>query len=122
MRIFVVCLLFIATATVYALPPLIVQEINQSMGNEGIDEAKFIVGVGTAPRNLENAKMLAIEDALAKIYTEIADNVLAIIHVNRATPFQDNVAEHYSTVAQMPVVAIRLPRVVSGKTTSGPFK
>ena len=112
MRSLVVCLLLVVVTTAYAQILPIQGEIANAVVREGVTESEFIIGIGTAPKDLPNAKELATESALADVYTQISKKVRAIIRANGNMPFQDNVAEHYSTVAQMPVVAVALPRII----------
>ena len=112
MRTLTFLFMLVLTTTAYAQIPAITAEISHAMTTEGVTERDFVVGIGTAPKHLSNAKELATENALADVYTQVARGIRAIIHANKDTPFQDNVAEHYSTVAQMPVVAIVLPRLI----------
>lgn len=112
MRTLMTFLMFVLTTAAYAQIPAITADISHAMTAEGVTERDFVIGIGTAPKHLSNAKELAMENALANVYTQVARSVRAIIHANKNTPFQDNVAEHYSTVAQMPVVTIALPRIV----------
>ena len=112
MRTLTILFMLVLTTTAYAQIPAITAEISHAMTAEGVTERDFVVGIGSAPKHLSNAKELATENALADVYNQVASSVRAIIHANKNTPFQDNVAEHYSTVAQMPVVAIALPRLI----------
>ena len=112
MRNLVALLLLVFTTTAYAQISSIHKEITKAMLRDGVTRKEFVVGVGTAPKADPNAKKLAQADAIADVYLQIAENVRAIIHASSDEPFYENVAEHYSTVAQMPVVPIKLPRLV----------
>ena len=112
MRNLVVFLLLVVTTTVYAQIQPIHREISEAMQRDGITNREFVVGIGTALKHLPDAKQLAREDALTDVYFQVADNVRVILHASNDEPFHEDVAEYYSTVAQMPVVPIRLPRLV----------
>ncbi len=119
MKNLVVVLLLVVTATGYAQIDPMQAEINGALARDGITTQAFVIGIGTAPKHLSNAEELARENAIADVYTQVASSVRAIILANRDTAFQDNVAEHYSTVAQMPVVAMPLPRIVEVPLSPG---
>ena len=112
MRNLVVFLLLTFTITAYAQMGSINKEISQAMMRDGVTRKEFVVGVGTAPKADPNAKKLAQTDAIAHVSLQIAENVRAIIHASSDKPLYEDVAEHYSTIAQMPVVPIKLPRLV----------
>ena len=112
MRNLVVLLLITLTITAYAQIRPIDREITEALVREGISEREFAIGIGTAPKHLPDAKKLAQVDAIADVFLQVADNVRAIIHASKDEPFHEDVAEHYSTVAQMPVVPVPLPRIV----------
>ena len=112
MRNLVVFLLLTFTITAYAQMGSINKEISQAMMKDGITQKEFVVGIGTVLKHLPNAKQLAREDALTDVYFQVAENVRAILHATNDEPFHEDVSEHYSTVAQMPIVPITLPRLV----------
>ena len=112
MRNLVVFLLLTLTITAYAQIQPIHKEISEAMQRDGITKREFVVGIGTALKHLSDAKQLAREDALTDVYFQVADNVRAILHATNDEPLHEDVAEHYSTVAQMPIVPITLPRIV----------
>lgn len=112
MRNLIVFLLLVVTATSYAQINPMHAEINRALVRDGITAEAFVIGIGTAPKDHPDAHELAMENAIASVYTQVADSVRAIILANADAAFQDNVAAHYSTVAQMPVVAVELPGIV----------
>ena len=112
MRNLVVFFLLTFTITAYAQIRPIDREIADAKLRDGVTEREFVIGIGTAPKADPNAKKLAQEDAIADVYRRVAENVRAILHASINEPYQEDVAEHYSTAAHMPVVPIRLPRIV----------
>ena len=119
MRNLVVFFLLVLTITVHAQMDPILNEINSALGRDGITAKDYVIGIGTADKTLSNAEERAMENAIAEVYNQVAENFRAIILVNRETAFHDNVAEHYSTVAQMPKVPIKLPRIVEVPLSPG---
>ena len=93
-------------------------EINSALGRDGITAQDYVIGIGTAI-NGPNAEERAMENAIEQVYEEVAKNFRAIILANRDAAFHDNIAEHYSTVAQMPKVPIKLPRIVEVPLSPG---
>ena len=112
MRNLLVLLLLALTVTAHAQMSPIRNEINTALGRDGITAEEYVIGIGTAPKHLSNAEELAMDNAVAEVYKQVAENFRAIIFANREEHFHDNVAEHYSTVAQLPKVAVKLPRIV----------
>ena len=112
MRNLVVFLLLALTVTAHAQMSPIATEINTALSRDGITAEEYIIGIGSAKKHLANAEELAMENAVAEVYNQVAKNFRAIILANSQEAFHDNVAEHYSTVAQLPRVAIKLPRIV----------
>ena len=111
MRNLLVLLLLTLTVTAHAQMSPIRDEINTALGSYGITAEEYVIGIGTAPKHLPNAEELAMENAIADVYKQVAKNFRAIIFANREEHFHDNVAEHYSTVAQLPKVVVKLPRI-----------
>ena len=119
MRNLVVFLLLTLTITAYAQIRPIDREITDAKVRDGIYEREYVIGIGTAPKHLPDAKKLAQEDAIANVFLQVANNVRAVIHASRDEPFHEDVSEHYSTVAQMPIVPIQMPRIVRVRLSSG---
>ena len=111
MRNLVVFLLLTLTITAYAQIRPIDREIADAKLRDGVTEREFVIGIGTAPKADPNAKKLAQAAAIEDVYKKVADNVQNILHASKDEIFHADVAEHYSTAAQMPVVPIRLPRI-----------
>ena len=119
MRNLVVFLLLVLTITVHAQMDLMRNEIHSALGRDGITAEDYVIGIGTAAKHEPNAEELAMENAIAEVYKQVAENFRAIILANRDAAFHDNVAEHYSTVAQMPTVPVKLPRIVEVPLSPG---
>ena len=119
MRSLVVFLLLVLTITVHAQMEPMWNEINSALGRDGITAEDYVIGIGTAEKHDSNAEELAMENAIAEVYKQVAKNFRAIILANRDAAFHDNVAEHYSTVGQMPKVPIKLPRIVEVPLSPG---
>ena len=114
MRTLLVCLLILVTTTAFAQIESTTL-VNDALDDVGITEADFIIGVGTADKNDPNAHELAREKAVKQIFEKLNRRVRNIILVNRDRPGggHQNVAAHYSTVAQEPRVVVELPRIES---------
>lgn len=113
MRTLFVCLLLVVTTTAFAQVEWTTL-VNTSLSNQGITTSDFIVGIGSADKHDPNARELAREKAVKKIFEKLNHRIRNIILVNKNRPgggFQ-NVAAHYSTVAQAPRVVIELPHII----------
>ena len=113
MRTLFVCLLLVVTTTAFAQVEWTTL-VNTSLSDQGMTTADFIVGIGSADKHDPNARELARERAVKEIFEKLNHRIRNIILVNKNRPgggFQ-NVAAHYSTVAQTPRVVVELPHII----------
>jgi hypothetical protein len=121
MRTLLVCLLLIVATTAFAQLERTTL-INTALTNYGIASREdFIVGIGSADKRAPNAYELARERAVKQIFEKLNSRIRNIILASKNRPGggHQNVAAHYSTVAQEPRVVVELPRIVDIPLQSG---
>lgn len=113
MRTLLVCLLFIVATTAFAQLERTTL-VNTALSDAGVTATDFIIGIGTADKEDPNAQELARERAVKAIFEQLNGRIRNIILASKNRPGggHQNVAAHYSTVAQEPRVIVELPRIV----------
>ena len=109
-----VCLLLVAATTVSAdKQPVPMMSI--ALTDKGItDSSAFIIGIGSADKHSPNPQELAREKAVKDVFDQLNSRIRNVILATKNRPGggHQNVAAHYSTVAQNPRVVIKLPGII----------
>ena len=113
MRTLLVCLLIVVTTTAFAQIERTTL-VNTALSDAGVTTTDFIIGIGTADKRAPNAHDLARERAVKAVFEQLNGRIRNIILASKNRPGggHQNVAAHYSTVAQEPRVVVELPRIV----------
>ena len=113
MRTLLVCLLIVVTTTAFAQLERTTL-VNTALSDAGVTATDFIIGIGTADKQDPNAREVARERAVKAVFEQLNGRIRNIILASKNRPGggHQNVAAHYSTVAQEPRVVIELPRIV----------
>ena len=113
MRTLLVCLLIVVTPTAFAQLERTTL-VNTALSDAGVTATDFIIGIGTADKQDPNAREIARERAVKAVFEQLNGRIRNIILASKNRPGggHQNVAAHYSTVAQEPRVVIELPRIV----------
>ncbi len=113
MKNLLICLLLILTIPAFAQLERTTL-VNTALSDAGVTATDFIIGIGTADKDDPNARELARERAVKAIFEQLNGRIRNIILASKNRPGggHQNVAAHYSTVAQEPRVVVELPRVV----------
>ena len=120
MRTLLVCILLVIATTAFAQLERTTL-VNTALSDAGVTAEDFIIGIGTADKNAPNAQQLARERAVKSIFDQLTGKLRNIILANKNRPGggHQNVAGHYSTVAQEPRVVVELPHIVDIPLTPG---
>ena len=88
--------------------------VNTALSDAGVTATDFVIGIGTSDKRDPNARDLARERAVKAVFEQLNGRIRNIILASKNRPGggHQNVAAHYSTVAQEPRVVIELPRIV----------
>ena len=113
MRTLLVCLLIVVTTTAFAQIERTTL-VNTALSDAGVTTTDFIIGIGTSDKRAPNAHDLARERAVKAVFEQLNGRIRNIILASKNRPGggHQNVAAHYSTVAQEPRVVVELPRIV----------
>ena len=120
MRTLLVCLLIVVATTAFAQLERTTL-VNTALSDAGITAEDFIIGIGTADKDALNARELARERAVKAVFDQLTGRIRNVILASKNRPGggHQNVAAHYSTVAQAPRVVVQLPRIVDIPLTPG---
>ena len=120
MRTLLVCFLIIVTTTAFAQLERTTL-VNTALSDAGVTAADFIIGIGTADKELPESRELARERAVKAVFDQLNSRIRNIILASKNRPGggHQNVAAHYSTVAQEPRVVVELPRIVDISLSPG---
>ena len=113
MKNLLICLLLIVAIPAFAQLERTTL-VNTALSDAGVTVADFIIGIGTADKDDPNAPDLARERAVKAVFEQLNSRIRNIILASKNRPGggHQNVAAHYSTVAQAPRVVIELPHIV----------
>ena len=113
MKNLLVCLLLIVTLPAFAQLERTTL-VNTALSDAGVTATDFIIGIGTADKDDPNGPDLARERAVKAVFEQLNSRIRNIILASKNRPGggHQNVAAHYSTVAQEPRVAVELPHIV----------
>lgn len=113
MKNLLVCLLLIVAIPAFAQLERTTL-VNTALSDAGVTATDFIIGIGTADKDDPNASDLARERAVKAVFEQLNSRIRNIILASKNRPGggHQNVAVHYSTVAQEPRVIVELPHIV----------
>ena len=113
MKNLLVCLLLIVAIPAFAQLERTTL-VNTALSDAGVTATDFIIGIGTADKDDPNAPDLARERAVKAVFEQLNSRIRNIILASKNRPGggHQNVAAHYSTVAQEPRVIVELPHIV----------
>ena len=113
MKHLLVCLLLIVAIPAFAQLERTTL-VNTALSDAGVTATDFIIGIGTADKDDPNAPDLARERAVKAVFEQLNSRIRNVILASKNRPGggHQNVAAHYSTVAQEPRVVVELPHIV----------
>ena len=113
MKHLLVCLLLLLTLPAFAQLERTTL-VNTALSDAGVTATDFIIGIGTADKDDPNAPDLARERAVKAVFEQLNSRIRNVILASKNRPGggHQNVAAHYSTVAQEPRVVVELPHIV----------